>query len=138
MHVRRSGEAVSRDARFGYAGALLITAALALMALQLGCGASARQTALKGAYTTVAAAQAGFVAWDDLHQQGIVESATSLEDGTEKLKRYRASREPVLHALIAAYALLGAASMDTGVSLPAVLQAVDAVQKAIARVRGGP
>jgi len=129
---------VSREARFGYAGALLITAALALMALQFGgCGASARQTALKGAYATTSAAHAEFDAWDLAHRQAIRERATSLDEGLRELRTYYDRRRAVDESLIAAYSLIGAA-MDGDVDLPAVMAAVAAVERAVRSLRGGP
>lgn len=85
------------------------------MILLLGaCGASERQTAVRHALTALNTASAGFSTWDKQHQESIVRdpSLTSLEDGEKRLTAYRAAREPVLHAVTAAYAALALAALE--------------------------
>ena len=112
--------------------------AFLVVLMNLACGPSARQSALKGAYATVNAASAGFTAWDRAHQKELVETATSLDEAKRRLHEYRDKRRAVDESIIAAYALIGAAALDKGVGMAAVVAAVTAVQRAIDAIRGGP
>ena len=129
---------MTRDEKYGVVGTVLLVCGLALAALQVGCGPSARSSALKGAYATVNAASAGFTAWDRAHQKELVETATSLDEAKRRLHEYRDKRRAVDESIIAAYALIGAAALDKGVGMAAVVAAVTAVQRAIDAIRGGP
>jgi hypothetical protein len=76
------------------------------------CGPDAKQKALRTTLTGLNAARDGFVAWDYVHQQGIVDSAVSLEDGKAKLKDYRTKREKVVISFELAYRALAVAALD--------------------------
>jgi hypothetical protein len=83
-----------------------------LLLLAVACGPNAKQKALKTTLAGVNAARDGFVAWDYAHQQGIVDDATSLEDGKAKLKAYREKREKAVISFEIAYRALAVAALD--------------------------
>lgn len=83
-----------------------------VLLLAVGCGPNAKQKALRTTLTGLNAARDGFVGWDNVHQQGIVDDATSLEDGKAKLKAYRAKREKAVVAFEIAYRAVAVAALD--------------------------
>lgn len=104
--------------RTRYSPSQAVFAAIVLILTMLagqGCGANARQQALRTALTGLNAARDGFVVWDDIHQQSIVDKATSLEDGQAKLRDYRAGREKIVLGFEAAYKLLAIAALEPDV-----------------------
>lgn len=97
------------------------------------CGASARQTALSGAYTTATAGAAGLVAFDAKHEQDIVAAAPDEPTGKQQLADYRAARakaELAIDTLLRAIA--AAAVLNNDQSLAAVVQAGITVNQALA------
>jgi hypothetical protein len=85
---------------------------LILLLLAGACGPNAKQKALRTTLVSVNAARDGFVTWDYVHQQGIVDDATSLEDGKAKLKAYREKREKAVISFEIAYRALAVAALD--------------------------
>lgn len=85
-------------------------ALLAIAIVLAGCGASQRETTIKTSLLAVQAADCAFVAYDRTHQDEIVASATSREDGVAKLAAYRAKREVARKAFVAAYTAIGVAA----------------------------
>jgi hypothetical protein len=83
-----------------------------VLLLAVGCGPDAKQKALRHTLTGLNAARDGFVAWDHVHQQGIVDDATSLEDGKAKLKAYRTKRDKLVIAFEIAYRAVAVAALD--------------------------
>lgn len=80
--------------------------------LATACGPDAKQKALRTTLTGLNAARDGFVAWDYVHQQGIVDDATSLEEGKANLKAYREKRDKVVIAFEIAYRSVAVAALD--------------------------
>lgn len=80
--------------------------------MMAGCGANARQTTIRASLGTLQTARTAFEIWDDRHQQEIVDQATSLEDGKQKLEAYRAKRQVALKAFVAAVLLLAHAANE--------------------------
>ncbi len=87
--------------------------AIVLVFLAGACGGSITKQASKTLATSLAATNAardGFVEWDEAHQLGIVDRATSREEAEAQLKNYRRGRERVLKAFTVAYAAIAAAA----------------------------
>lgn len=82
-----------------------------LLVVLVACGANVREQTLRTTYTGVTAAQAGFLAWDRVHQLELAQTATTYEHGVEQLHAYHAAREPVLEAFEATYRALAAAAI---------------------------
>jgi hypothetical protein len=86
---------------------------LALCIVLVGCGATQRQKTITATLAAVDAARDGFVEYDRLHQQGIVNDADSADAARSKLDAYRRKREPLVQAFTTAYrALAIAAALD--------------------------
>lgn len=86
-----------------------------VIALIAGCGPSAeqkRQTTLRYTLTGVNAARDGFVAWDQVHQDQIAESASSLAEGEKALAEYRAKRAFVEKAFEGVYRSVAVAALE--------------------------
>jgi hypothetical protein len=128
--------------------------AVVLLTVAVACGSSITEGAkdtLSTALTATNAARDAFVRWDEAHQLGLVERATSREEGEAQLRSYRRARERVLKAFTAAYAALAAASAllplvqhgerkETALVVLVVdaVEAAKEVKAAIAAVRGSP
>lgn len=82
-----------------------------LLAL-VGCAAT-RGEVLSRSLAGVDAAEKAFVAYDRAHQGGIVDTSTSYDQGHRTLEAYRSQRDKVATAIVAAYAAIAAASVDT-------------------------
>jgi len=111
-----------------------------LWLLLFGCGASARQRAVRDAFTGVNVARSAFVDWDANHQNVIIDSCVA--DGNEeaecqrRLDAYRTSRAPVVEAFTLAYRAIAAAAIDTNTPMPTVLGIVADLAQAIAHLKG--
>ena len=113
-------------------------ALLACIAACAACGSSARTKALHATYATLKATSTAFVAWDAQTQDGIVEKATSLEEGQAALVKHRHDREPVVFGFLAAYeALTAAYQNNTPERFAAALKAAAQVYKLLERVAPG-
>lgn len=82
-----------------------------LLVAVAGCAAS-RDEVLSRALAGVEAADKSFVGYDKAHQGGIVDSATSREQGERSLAEYRGQRDKVTAAFVAAYGAIAVASVD--------------------------
>lgn len=109
---------------------------LAVLALLLSACASQRETALRHTLTAVNAASAGFVAWDEAHQQGLVRDASTQAEAVAALNTYRARRAGVLDGFRTAYALIATAALDSTASLADVLQAARHLYTSIRQLKG--
>ena len=76
-----------------------------------GCAAS-KDAVLSRSLAGVEAAEKAFLAYDKAHQGGLVDSATSREQGEKSLADYRAQRDKAAAALVAAYLAIAVASTD--------------------------
>jgi hypothetical protein len=76
-----------------------------------GCSATTRQDTIKAALLTTDAARDGLRAYEQVHEHAIIQSATSLADGTAKLAAFRTQVDKVVAGLGAAYHALLAASL---------------------------
>jgi hypothetical protein len=112
-----------------------LTTFILLVALTLGCGASQRESTLRTSFVSVNAVRDGFAAWDQAHQAGIVQSATSLADGQAKLAAYRAARERVDAAFQVAYRAVAFAAVTEDAPLSQVLTALAELQAAVVALR---
>ncbi len=109
---------------------------LLLLALVAGCAASSRETALKTAYVTLHATDAAWTEYDEVHQDAIVASATSLEDGRTKLAAYRKSRAKAVAALtVAAKAVEAAIVLNDDQSIASLKVAIANAVAAVAVVK---
>lgn len=97
-----------------------------------GCAATKDQV-LTRSLAGVDAAEKAFVAYDHEHQSGIVSGATSREQGEKSLTEYRAQRDKVTAALVAAYGAIAVASSDG--SDASIRKTIDAVTAVVAAMR---
>ena len=118
--------------------ALFLFFGLAIYAQTLGCGASARETALRSSFIGVNAAREGFVTWDEQHQGQIVAGATSYVDGQTQLAEYRTAREQIVSAFVVAYRAVALAATTEDAPLKDMLAAVKALREAIASLQEPP
>lgn len=127
-----------------------------LVGLLAACGSSSKdalktaETGLSVATAATSTARVSFEAWDAEHQMAIVAAATSRADGEAKLAIYRARRDKVVLAFVAAASAIDAAVLalelaqkDDKKLADAVrlagkaLEAVLAVRSAITALQGG-
>lgn len=121
MHTRR------------YAALLL----LFVMSVVVACGADAKQRTLKTTLVGLNAARDGFVAWDNEHQQHIVDTAQYLQEGQDKLKAYRAKRAKIEAGFVIAYEALATAALDLKAeNLLAAITSVTQLYKALRALIG--
>lgn len=108
----------------------------------IGCGANTRTKALKTTLTSVDAARAAFVVWDDKTQTQIVDEATSLDEGRAKLAAHRAKRDKLTGYFERAYRTLAAALAaedgDTLEVIGAVSELWTAYEKTVGEPPPGP
>jgi hypothetical protein len=79
--------------------------------LVVSCGLSAREKAIATSLTALNTARDGFAAYSEARQLRIVAEASTREAGEEALKMWRTKREPVVQALLLAYAALAEAAV---------------------------
>jgi hypothetical protein len=110
-----------------------------LVCFVAACGASAREKVLHGSYIAVTSAQSGFEAWDRVHQDDIVDKATSYEDGVAKLEAYWKAQVAVTNAFEAAYRAIAAAALaDTEpLTMKTVRRTYDELVLALQKLTGG-
>lgn len=118
--------------------ALIYIAAILGLVLQSGCGPSARDKTLSATLLSVNAARDGFVEWDKQYQESIVDAATSLEEGKDKLLAYREDRDIVLRAFEVAYRTIAVAAINKETPLSEAVDRAADVAKAIAALRDPP
>lgn len=100
-----------------------------LLALS-ACGASQREKDIHTTLTALDVGAAAFVSYDGKHQMDIVGHAANREDGEAKLKEYRAKREKVTGAFMAAFrAVAVAATVNDDPSFSGMLEAAVIVQQ---------
>lgn len=117
---------------------LEIAITLFLAFVLFACGASQRKTTLKTTYNAVTVAEKSFVAWDKQYQQGIIDTATSAQDGLTKLEAYRRKRSPVESAFVAAYRTIATALfIDNDETLTGAMMAWTALKDALAELTDG-
>lgn len=75
-------------------------------------GCAGRDALLSKTLAGVNAARDGFAPYDKDHQAEIVEAAKTREEGVAALSDYRAKRNKVTVAFVAAYGAIAAASVD--------------------------
>lgn len=92
------------------------------------CGPTAKQRALNTALAGMNAAMDGFLAWDEAHQQAIVDGQGDPEEKEQRIADYRAKREKVVQAFVLAYSALAAAAADQTVEK--ILEAANAAEAA--------
>jgi hypothetical protein len=108
-----------------------------ILTMVIGCGASARDTAIRATFVTVNSVRDGFTTFDKDRQAQIVAAATSAEGGVAALAAYRVERDQLLvilddvyHALTLAIIGSDAASLTSAQQLAVKLkQAYDTLQK---------
>lgn len=113
---------------------LLVAIVLAATALaSTACGASKREKTLNTTLAAVNVARETFNAFDDAHQDKIIERATSLEQGRADLAAYREKQTRVVGLFIAAYRAIGVAAVASkdDASLRAAIDALKALTGAI-------
>lgn len=109
-------------------------AALLCLAL-VGCGASARHTALSNTVNVFGVVKTAFIAYDGPHELAIVNACDAkapVADCTDKLAAYRAERAKFLVALVAGYqAVVDAYRLDTDPSVAAAVVAAVSMKAAL-------
>lgn len=97
------------------------------------CGAKQREKTLNTALVSVQAAREAFMTYDRTRQDGIVDRATSLEEGKAELAEYRAKTQArIVSLFIAAYTAIGVAAMrGDDLSLKKVLDALVELKTAV-------
>jgi len=118
--------------------ALIYLAAIFGLMVQSGCGPSSRDKTLSTTLLSVNAARDGFIEWDKQYQESIVDAATSLEDGRDKLLAYREDRDVVLRAFEIAYRAIALAAINKETPLSEAIDRAADVAKAIAALRDPP
>lgn len=121
--------------------AFFVVGCLASIALTAtsGCSGSQRQKTLRAAVLSVNVARDQFLEYDRSHQIGIVEQATSREDGVAKLEAYRKKREPLMKGFEIAYkALALAATANDDPSYQQALAATSELLGAVKSLTGSP
>lgn len=108
-----SSKAIGVSPGPGTTGAMTLVLLLGLGTLGTSpaCGGNARQTQLRTAMTALNVAGDAFAAFDRAHQMKIVDQATSLAEGAEKLQKYKWTRDRVLEAFASAYHAIAAAAV---------------------------
>ena len=107
-----------------------------LTALAASCGPSAREKALSVTLASLNGAREGFVSYDALAQERIVDQAQTFDEGQTALTKHRAKREPVVAAFTVAYATLALAAIEPKSDhLPEALVAAKAVYDAVKAFR---
>jgi nitrogen fixation/metabolism regulation signal transduction histidine kinase len=101
--------------------------------IAVACGPDTKKKALQSTLLSVNAARDGFVAWDGSHQQTIVDSATSFQDGTDKLNEYRTKRAQLEIAFAVVYQAVATAAIDLKEENIAV--AIEAAKKVYEHIR---
>lgn len=86
---------------------ILLLVVLAIAA----CGANKREKTLNATLAAVNVVRETFHAFDDAHQDTIIERATSLEQGRAELAAYREKQAKVVALLVAAYRAIGVAAV---------------------------
>ena len=101
--------------------------ALASLSTSAGCGPSAREKTLSTTLLGVNGARDGFLAWEDKHENAIIDACNlptcTLEQGEAKLAAYRAKAVVVVEAFEVAYRAIALAALDKNASLPEVINA---------------
>lgn len=120
------------QAGFVRLGLMVVLAMLGAMLL-FGCGASSRLKTLDATMATLDSAEIGLMAFDQKHQNDIVNDCdpkATKADCQAKLDAYRAKRDTAVKALVAAYTALTAAfqvdddpSAATAIAAAAVVSA---------------
>lgn len=123
MHTQKlylPGLLTSKPKQPPYAFLLILGLLCMLVSLSHGCASTTRRDVLSKTLLTVDTARAGFVAWDDAHQQDLVQQAPDLAQGTAALEDYRKRRAPVLLAFELTYQAIAMAALaedEGGVTL---------------------
>lgn len=105
-----------------------------LFAGQLGaaCTHASRTDTLHASLTSVNAARDGFVAWDQKHQQALLEHATSREDAQRALTDYRATQTKIAEWFAVVYQSIAAAAVQN--DDPSLAAAVHAATDIVAKI----
>lgn len=130
MPITPSNTTEQKQAQGGFAspGVMLLIVSIG-MALHLGCGASARQKTLTSTLVGLDSAEIGIVTFNKDYEDKIIadcrdDSTCTEAIGHARLLAYRASRDQIVTALKAAYAMLGQAFvLDTDASMANVVAA---------------
>lgn len=86
-------------------------ASTVLLLLIVAC-VGGREKALRTGFATVNASREMYLKWDDAKQTQIATTCPSKDECEQMLEAHRAKREPIILAFTAAYAALGAASLN--------------------------
>jgi hypothetical protein len=104
------------------------------------CGPNARQQVVNSTFAALQATRAGFEAYNLEHQTQIIhDQSLTKEQQDQAIEAYRKAREPVLAAMLAAYAaLMVAASSSTAEAMTNALQAAQYLYQEILKFTGQP
>lgn len=113
---------------------------LLLALVLLACGASARQHTISAALVAADASRDAFVAFDAAHQQQLVATAASLDDGRQRLEAYRKQRDPIVQGFAMAYRAIATAAIltDDPTSIPNMIRAASMLRDALKELGVSP
>lgn len=101
------------------------------------CGPSAKQKTIATTLAATNAARDAFLLYDDTRQASIVDNATSLEEGKERLAAWREDRDEVVAAFETVYRAIAIAATDASDMNVAEMVALAAsLREVYARVTG--
>lgn len=95
---------------------------LVLLVALAGCGASARQTALRTTHVAMSSAQAAFMKFDKAAQYAILATAGEGDDVRARIAEYRMKRDIVLDKFETAWRALVDAALDDSTPLELALK----------------
>lgn len=116
----------------------LLMIVLTLCALE-ACTKDTRLSTLQASITSVTAARDGFVIYDRVHQQDLLDTSATREQFTVVITAYRKEREMILNTFEVVYRALAVAATQTdGPSLNAALAQAGELVTAIHKLTGAP
>lgn len=123
---------------------LFVTYLLTLTSLALlhGCGPSARNKTLATTLDAVNTTRDVFLAWDDKHQDEIMDAcsppACTFEQGRARIDAYRLKRATVVKAFEITYLALSLAAINESTPLSTLLGPVEELHKVITELQSAP
>lgn len=110
----------------------LVCLGMLVTSLNSACTRSQRVETIQTSLLAVTSARDGFTTWDRVHQQTIVDAATSKEQGLALLADYREKRRPWIERFEVAFRALAVAATQTDeVSLSAAVALATELVQAI-------
>lgn len=100
-----------------------------ILALTLGCGASARQKAITGTYVTVSTAATALAAYNAPHENAILQQSPDKATWTARIATWRDQRAKLEQDIDAGYRTIAvAAGLNDSQSLDAMVKAAGVIE----------